>query len=378
MEATVRDENQGYTDFIAALKNFCGGYDYIFLYGGGFVSRCAYELLQQNGIPAAGLVYSAGYTAPLAADGLPAYCISELPFPAEKCGVAIAAQRLWYPDMARNAARQGIAYFPRSGAAHVSYFTQTYWERFQAFLQHADAVTLTPSVLSFKGCRLPNLFGGGEAYELDYAKAIQDFVLNPLGYAADRYEHAYEYGPVAVRPGDVVLDLGANFGVFSALAAFRGGRVFAFEPSFSNRVFLRRTAALYPGRIDIIPRAVSLTGQDVYFEDFVYSGMSRVITGELPGAAVAGKVCRVPSVSLDQFVAEYGLRRVDFIKADIEGSERLMLPGARQVLKTFAPKLALCTYHWPDDPQVLEERILEANPHYVVHHVAEKLYAHVP
>jgi hypothetical protein len=55
-----------------------------------------------------------------------------------------------------------------------------------------------------------------------------------------------------------------------------------------------------------------------------------------------------------------------------------MLKGARRVLKEFAPKLALCTYHLPDDPNVMESLILEANPIYKVKHISKKLFASVP
>ena len=73
-----------------------------------------------------------------------------------------------------------------------------------------------------------------------------------------------------------------------------------------------------------------------------------------------------------------GLERVDFIKADIEGAERLMLKGAQETLRRFAPKLSICTYHLPDDKEVLEALIKQANPHYVIEHRWQKLYAHVP
>jgi hypothetical protein len=44
-----------------------------------------------------------------------------------------------------------------------------------------------------------------------------------------------------------------------------------------------------------------------------------------------------------------------------------MLKGAANTLKKFAPKLAICTYHLPDDPQVLESIIKEVNPDYKVY-----------
>ncbi|GHV33865.1 hypothetical protein FACS1894187_03280 [Synergistales bacterium] len=69
---------------------------------------------------------------------------------------------------------------------------------------------------------------------------------------------------------------------------------------------------------------------------------------------------------------------MDFIKADIEGYERYMLKGAAKTLKKFAPKLALCTYHLPDDPEVMEKIIKEANPAYNVIQKRTKLFASVP
>jgi hypothetical protein len=74
-------------------------------------------------------------------------------------------------------------------------------------------------------------------------------------------------------------------------------------------------------------------------------------------------------------VEENNIECVDFIKADIEGFEREMLKGATNVLKKFAPKLAICTYHLHDDPEVLEKIIKEANPDYTVVHLKRKLYA---
>jgi hypothetical protein len=110
------------------------------------------------------------------------------------------------------------------------------------------------------------------------------------------------------------------------------------------------------------------------FVDKSGSGEANSIVGGGAGSYTE----EIAITTLDKFVQEHNLKRIDFIKADIEGSERDMLKGARSVLKEFAPKLALCTYHLPDDPQVLENIILESNPRYRVKHISKKLFAAAP
>lgn len=84
---------------------------------------------------------------------------------------------------------------------------------------------------------------------------------------------------------------------------------------------------------------------------------------------------RIHVTTLDEYVKKGKLDRVDFIKADIEGSERDMLEGAIETLRRFKPKLSICTYHLPDDPQVLTYIIKKANPDYHIEYGHKKLYA---
>ncbi len=61
---------------------------------------------------------------------------------------------------------------------------------------------------------------------------------------------------------------------------------------------------------------------------------------------------------------ELGLPRVDYIKMDIEGSEREALKGAQGTLRKYRPRLMIDAYHRPDDPRVLPAIIRQAHSDY--------------
>lgn len=69
----------------------------------------------------------------------------------------------------------------------------------------------------------------------------------------------------------------------------------------------------------------------------------------------------VPVTSIDEELSNVP---ITFIKMDIEGSEEAALRGARQVITTRKPKLAISIYHKKEDIFTLPELILSYNPDY--------------
>ena len=190
-------------------------------------------------------------------------------------------------------------------------------------------------------------------------------------------EGPYELGnDVALCPGDVVVDCGANMGLFSAIAAQNGCRVFAFEPIpivIDN--YLSVTAANYP-TVTICRYALWDEKKELLFKVSPQNiGSSTAIAEKSLERHID---VRVEATTLDDFVERNNVENIDFIKADIEGAERNMLRGAKNVLKRFAPKLAICKYHLPDDPQVIRDIILDANSAYRIVEKYTKLFAYVP
>jgi len=76
------------------------------------------------------------------------------------------------------------------------------------------------------------------------------------------------------------------------------------------------------------------------------------------------KSVKVKTMTLDSFVKEYNVERVDFIKIDAEGSEREILKGAKETIKKFKPRMAIAAYHLPDDKKVIPELLLSIRDDY--------------
>jgi len=180
---------------------------------------------------------------------------------------------------------------------------------------------------------------------------------------------------VTVNPDDIVIDAGSFIGDFAAYASIKGATTYAFEPTKSNFKCLQATADLNG---NIIPVNAGLGNEKCYLElitsDDLYGNTNSFSKNFLH----INKMEKTEVTTIDAFVQENNLPKVDFIKADIEGFERQMLLGAKETLAKFAPKLAICTYHLPDDPQVLEQIIREANQKYNIIQKKNKLFASVP
>jgi len=92
---------------------------------------------------------------------------------------------------------------------------------------------------------------------------------------------------------------------------------------------------------------------------------------------------KVSSMSIDWFVDENRLEKVDFIKMDIEGSEQNALKGAINTLKRFKPQLAISIYHnFADDFASIANMLDELNlgyrfflGHFSIHHEETVLFA---
>jgi len=187
-------------------------------------------------------------------------------------------------------------------------------------------------------------------------------------------EGPYENNSVFLEPNDTVIDAGANIGMFTFYAARKtgeNGQVFAFEPVPEVNKILSDSLKynIYQGKnIEVVSYALGSSNEDLtlsYQDD------------DLGGSALSKKsnFVKVPQITLDDFVKNRKIDKVDFIKMDIEGMEREVLKGASETIAKFKPKLAICIYHLPDDPVTIPKIIKDICSDYQIIKTEAKVYA---
>jgi FkbM family methyltransferase len=153
-----------------------------------------------------------------------------------------------------------------------------------------------------------------------------------------------------VRPGDVCVDVGAEYGLYTrALSRIvgPGGAVHAIEPLPGA---FRILSALAPRnvaahRLALGEQPMSAVLSLPYRHGLPTHGRAYLTAGSLhAGPNIEFGFAReveAEVMSLDGFCAREGLDRLNFIKADIEGAELLVLRAAARTLADHHPSLLL-------------------------------------
>ncbi len=176
-----------------------------------------------------------------------------------------------------------------------------------------------------------------------------DYVL-PFNLA-EQERRIYGSGSHFVQPGDIVLDCGANVGVFTSEALKAGAKlVVAIEPAPENLECLRRNFAseIEAGRVIVYAKGV--WDKDDFLSLNVDEHNSAADSFVLRPSGAQATTQKLPVTTIDNLVSELELPRVDFIKMDIEGAEPKALAGAGATLAAFHSRLSISAYHEPDHP----------------------------
>lgn len=209
-------------------------------------------------------------------------------------------------------------------------------------------------------------------------------------------------------PNEVFVDCGAYIG--DTLVAYlqkKGGcfkKIYCFEPDKANFAQLESQAESlsrewgFPrDAVSLVPYGVGEHAGSGMFERYADGTGSKFVTGMrsdsptgMRGESPTGTRSKFPTgtrngsptgtgtqegdcgiVSLDEYLTE----PYSFLKADIEGFEYQMLQGAREGIRKYKPKLAICIYHNAVDFYSIPLLVKEILPEYhlAVRHHSEKM-----
>jgi FkbM family methyltransferase len=175
---------------------------------------------------------------------------------------------------------------------------------------------------------------GGLRVEIDHAITACRYMYYGL-----YEEHLVNWIARTIRPGDAVVEAGANIGHITGhlLARMAGsGLLIAMEPSNLCIERLRRTndLAALPN-LQLLHAAIACNpGRELFWEttDIVAHGYGYLQPANWDNST-AGTSYEVPTRSIDEIMDHYSLERLAFLKLDVEGSEWPAIQGAARALR---------------------------------------------
>lgn len=136
-----------------------------------------------------------------------------------------------------------------------------------------------------------------------------------------------------IRTGDTVFDIGANIGYYGLIAAKKvgpAGMVYMFEPASATRKILEENIRLN-GISNAKISNCAFGDNDGEKEIFLNSQSGLASFNQTFRGSVIGSEI-VKCVTLDKFIGEHAIDRIDFLKIDVEGFEPEVLRGGKNFL----------------------------------------------
>jgi FkbM family methyltransferase len=173
--------------------------------------------------------------------------------------------------------------------------------------------------------------------------------------AGTEYEAEMRWFLAKMKEGDLFVDVGANIGVYALHAARRvgeKGKVFAFEPTPETFSDLQQNVQSN--------RCLNVTCEKIALADQIGEGRliecGRAASNRISLLPLAGNHETISIRTLDDYCQANMIRRVDFIKVDIEGGEADFFSGGIKTLKKDKPVILFESAH--TGPAYLEREIL--------------------
>jgi len=162
-----------------------------------------------------------------------------------------------------------------------------------------------------------------------------------------QYQYPYFLKHI-VKPGDVVIDMGANLGyltrLFSKLVK-QEGKVYAVEPVEPILGVLRKNTKkcnnvkICPFALGNENKKIALGNDSIMEKGFVSSGTNYIIDGNITRNDEADIEFHAEMRKGSEYFSH--LTRLDFMKIDVEGYETVILPEMESLITKFKPMILL-------------------------------------
>lgn len=150
--------------------------------------------------------------------------------------------------------------------------------------------------------------------------------INRGVFDSGTYEpHITKFLQATLKPSDTFVDIGANIGFFTLLAASKGCRVYAFEPHGKNVWLMQKSLAANSLSAEIFPMALADAARLYLYAPTRGNGQLSPLTDDAP----TDEQIVLRTTTLDDALSDV-LPKV--IKIDVEGAEGLVLKGAQRIL----------------------------------------------
>lgn len=167
----------------------------------------------------------------------------------------------------------------------------------------------------------------GVYLELFPASSADEWIITKMDNNTPIHAAMQEF----LKRGDIFIDIGANIGLFSIIAAAKyEAEVYAFEPSERELKRLARNAVLNNVTIKTFPVALGNVAMEgsMYLQETGNHMMNRISSTDIAGAGVLR--CQIQR--LDALLQPEIFRRVRLVKIDVEGYEMNVLLGMKDAL----------------------------------------------
>jgi protein O-GlcNAc transferase len=165
------------------------------------------------------------------------------------------------------------------------------------------------------------------------------FLITPyvLREQMDFFEDELPFVRQILQPGQKVIDIGANYGVYTLPMAQKvgaSGHVWAFEPASCTAQFLAKGIAENGfGQVTLEQKAMSSAPGSAQLAFHVQAELRSIVHG----AATPDGSEKVSLVTLDDCMDRFGWQDIELIKIDAEGEEANIVKGGRRFFATLAP-----------------------------------------